>query len=237
MNEFNKLIKDYVKTEVDSINTLLPAKIKRYYPSEMRADIVLLNKVEVNGNISEQSCIYSCPVMLPKVAGFFIGMPYKEGDVVMVAFSQVALDDLLNSGEAEETKQNRRFSLDDGVVLGGVQIESKGTLANASDEDIVMENIDTGTIIKVKANGDIEINGSKNITVSNEESINITTKDCKVEAGNDVYIKGKNIDVEGTNITLKGTVKLDKFNKAEGFCSTPNCLFTGAPHTTGEFKG
>ncbi len=239
MNDFNRLIKDYVKTEINSINTLLPAKIKKYYPSQMRADIIFLNKVEVNGEFVEQSCVYSCPVILPKVSGFFISMPYKEGDVVMVAFSQVALDNLLDSGQSEVVEIKRRFSLDDAVVLGGVQIESKGDLGSANGEDIILENIETNTTIKIKSSGDIEISGSKNINITNDEGVNITTADCTIDSSNSVIIKSQNtVDIDGGEVNLSGTVKLKNFlDSNPGFCLIPHCLFTGAPHTTGTVKG
>jgi hypothetical protein len=94
IKKLGHLIKEINNDKINDVHVSLPAKIKKFYPKKLRADIILLNKKEMDDEFVEIPPIIDCPVRTLKTGSFVIRPPYQKDDVVQVVFSEKALDEL-----------------------------------------------------------------------------------------------------------------------------------------------
>ena len=149
--ELNKIIRKVVNDKISEIHTCLPAKIERYDPEKMRADVVLLSKKELEGEKEEIPPIVEVPVALLKAGPFVIRQPFEKGDPVLVVFGEKALDKLLITGNPEDPQMTRQHSFDDAVVIGGLQLEQDPDLNSDYTDDLLIENQEEESRIVLKA--------------------------------------------------------------------------------------
>ena len=93
--KLNQIVRKIVNNKISEIHTSLPAKIEKYDPVKMRAEVVLLAKKELEGEKVEIPPIVEVPVALLKAGPFVIRQPFQKGDPVVVAFGEKAIDKLL----------------------------------------------------------------------------------------------------------------------------------------------
>ncbi|QTL96568.1 hypothetical protein GM661_00575 [Iocasia frigidifontis] len=157
--ELNKIIRKVIDDKLDKLNVALPARILKYDSSKLRGNIELLAKKELNGEQVTYPPILEVPVSSIRAGTFVIIPPYQKGDVVQVLFNQKALDKLLITGEPEEVQYKRSFSLDDAVIIGGLQVEQADDLPNVG-ENLYIGSQDGETNIEITPGGEININCS-----------------------------------------------------------------------------
>lgn len=162
MSEATKFVEGLKKQIAESINCSLIARIIKFDPVKMVADI------QPEG----LPMIVNVPVALQKAGPFFIRVPYEPGDMVVVVFSDVALDKSSKS----------RHRLDDAIVVGGITTgalpEEKGLVIAKKDMSIkivIDESIELSTIDKdinlSTAQGNINISSaSGNVNISGKDS-------------------------------------------------------------------
>ncbi|MCF8020859.1 MAG: hypothetical protein K9L62_15885 [Vallitaleaceae bacterium] len=196
MKQINKVIKHLIEDRINKIHTALPAKIKSYNAKTMYAEVILLNKKELEGEQVQIPPIVEVPVAHLNAGGFVIRPPYKKGDIVQVVFNERALDKLLITGKSEEVKLTRKFSYDDAVVIKGLKLESEQDLNSSYTEDLLMENMDGNSRIVMKANGDLLIETNGNTTVD-------TNGSTTVNSGSPVTVNALTTTVNG-NVNLAG---------------------------------
>lgn len=153
MTNMNDIIRSIVNDKISDIHTVLPAKIEKYDTEKMRARIVLLAKVELEGEMVEAPPIIEVPVSFLKAGPFVIRPPYQKEDPVLVAFSEKAHDKLLIRSESTDPKFKRMHSFDDAIVIGGLQLEQDTDLNNDYGSDLLIENQEEDTRWVMKADG------------------------------------------------------------------------------------
>lgn len=178
------LILTMLGQEIGQIHTTLPGRIEKYYPETMRADVVLYNKKKIDNKWEEIPPILNMPVKFPKVAGFYMRMPLKKKDPVVICFAEESIDNLVVDGQSHNSEDSRRFSMDDGFIMGGFSLENdKLKKIGEHTEDVMLVNNVTGTVIRQNQAGEIFIEDSKNITIDNSDNItiksgNIVSMEC-----------------------------------------------------------
>jgi len=196
--------------ELNQIHTTLPGRIEKYYPETMRADVVLYNNKKIEDKWEEIPPILNMPVRFPKVAGFYMRMPLKKKDPVVICFAEESIDNLVVDGQSHNSEDSRRFSMDDGFVMGGFSLENdKLKKIGEYTEDVVLVNNVTGTVIRQNQAGEIFIEDSKNITIGNSDNITIKSgKIVSIECETfDLKCSGTlNITAPTTNITGVGII-------------------------------
>ena len=110
---------------------------------------------------------------------------------------------------------NSSFSIEmaqsDGKLYGKVEILPSG---------IEISYLNSGTVVAK--------------TLINEEGVKMSTNsDIALEASGNVSIEAEGkVDISSPNVNLVGTTKINGAGTGmPGFCSLPNCAFTGAAHT------
>jgi hypothetical protein len=163
-------IEAYVMNCIGNIHTALLARIDSYDPVHLIATVKPLAKwvMEKDGKPVEMPQLIEVPVCFLKAGPFIIRPPYVPGDVVLVVFSEHALDKLMLVANPTDAGHNRKFALDDAIVIGGIL--TAGTVANAAgakgrapDEGpadnaaLYIGNTKTNTRMLFRTNGDITI--------------------------------------------------------------------------------
>ena len=152
-------------------------KVVEFNAAEMKADIQPLPS-------NESSLLINVPVMTFIAKSFFIRMPLKPGDTVLVLFADSDLDNILLGGDNRAT--DRKHDLSDAVCIGGI-MPFTTTLPGDNADDLVLAKRDSSAKVVIKDSGDIELYG----------------QNVKIEASSDVNIKaGGNVNIDGGLIKL-----------------------------------
>ena len=125
-----------------------------------------------------------------------------------------------------------------------IQISSQRSLLDEINEFSLRGNSIVANSDKIIINtkvGDFELYSKQNIELSSTKNIFVETKNIKMKAntvtiivgGNEIIVDSKGVSINASKITLNGTTTINgiQAGSTPGFCSLPNCLFTGAPHT------
>lgn len=125
---------DILKTAIDSyfskIHTCIPGQIESFNALLNKASVKPLIKRKVGKNILSLPVITEVPVQFPSSGNVGVVFPLNRGDGCLILFSEVSLENYLNSiGNEVEPGDDRTFSLSDAVCIPGVSPFSKpGTL-------------------------------------------------------------------------------------------------------------
>lgn len=155
--KLNKLAELIVERELEELHVALPARILKYDPKKMIAEIEVLAKKKLGDKEEAIAPIVKVPVAHFNAGPFVIRPPYQKNDIVQVLFNERALDKLLISGEPEPVEYKRKHSLDDAVVIKGLKTESEADLPSANTEDLLLQNLDTDEKIFIKKDGGIRL--------------------------------------------------------------------------------
>ena len=194
MVNMNDITRKMINDAVSDIHTSLPAKINKYDAKKMRAEITLLNKQNLEGKMVKIPPVLEVPVGFMKAGPFIIRPPFKKGDVVVVVFSEKAIDQLLISGKSEKVKYTRMHSIDDAIIVNSLQLESESDLNSSYTSDLLIENQEANSRIVMKNNGDLLAETSGNTTIDTSGSTTVNS--------------GAPVTVNAPNTTVNGTVDL-----------------------------
>ena len=134
----NKIIKKMLNDKISDLHTALPAKIEKIDLQKMRAEITLLNQKELEDELVTIPPIVEVPVSYYRANNMIIRPPYQKGDTVLVIFAEKALDKLMITGQPEDPELTRRHSIDDAIIVGGLQMEQHDDLPADFKEQMVI---------------------------------------------------------------------------------------------------
>jgi hypothetical protein len=127
MKKAQEFFNKFQTNMIGGINTCLLGQIERFDPEEMSADVVLL---------PDGDLITGVPVGIQQTSDFYIRMPYLEGDIVLVVFVQRDIDGIMRGGDA--TPSQRMLSMDDAVIVCGINLYTDDPLPAANSSDLVI---------------------------------------------------------------------------------------------------
>lgn len=153
----NDITRKLIDDSLNNLHTALPAKINKYDPEKMRAEVTLLNKKKLEGESVEIPPIIEVPVAHFNAGPFVIRPPYKKDDTVQVLFNEKALDKLLISGKPEKVKYTRKHSFDDAVVIQGLKTEQEDDLPAEELESLYIANLDKNVKLFINPDGTFRI--------------------------------------------------------------------------------
>ena len=171
------------------MHVALPAQIERYDHTEQRADVLpLLRRVYVDGEVQGMPVVPDVPVVWPRSGGAQMTMPVRRGDTVLLVFTDRSIDRWLAQGGDVTPDDRRQHDLSDAVAVPGlVPFADFGDVEPSENNDDVLIRY-AGSKVRVKQNGDVEVEGSANI---------------KMDAPGDIDINaGGNVNITGSTINL-----------------------------------
>lgn len=136
------ILRQAINYELSNVHTCLPARIVSYDYTRQKADVQpLLNKRyktnQPQGEILPMPQITNVPVIFPRTAEFSIHFPIKEGDLVMLLFSERSIDLWLTVGGQVTPQDPRKFDLSDAIALVGLYPFSEASPAEDNENFIL----------------------------------------------------------------------------------------------------
>lgn len=115
--------------------------------------------------------------------------PVKKGDTVMIVMADRSLDRWLSQGGEVTPDDRRQHDLSDAIAVPGLVpfADFGGQVESSENNDDVLIRY-AGSKVRIKPNGDVEVEGSANIQMDAPGDININ-------AGGNVNITGSNINL------------------------------------------
>lgn len=169
------LIDSMIKRDRENLHTTALGKIVSFDPINMRAEVYLLENIRYENKFYESQTIVDCIVNFPKTSSFYVRIPYKAGDKVVVCFCESNIADISISGDRANQTISRRHSEDDLVVMGGwIAEQGDDRTMGGSDSDLVIVNTTHDSFIKFTEDN--------NIIVSNIQNINVQCESATVDA-------------------------------------------------------
>jgi hypothetical protein len=218
-----------INDAVSDIHTSLPAKINKYDAEKMRAEITLISKQNLEGEMVEIPPVLEVPVGFMKAGPFIIRPPFKKGDVVVVVFSEKAIDQLLISGKSEKVKYTRMHSIDDAIIVNSLQLESESDLNSSYTSDLLIENQEAGSRIVMKANGDLLIETNGKVNATSTDTTTITAP--KITAYGEIHLGGDGGEGLSFGETLKTWLDNHTHDGDSGGVTSPPKSSSPAPST------
>lgn len=180
---------------MNSIHTLIPGTIQEFDAVKMEASVIPLSKPVISGKEIEPQLIERCPVCFLNDSTFSVRHPLKKGDLVIIGFSEVSLENLLNENVSNSVKNTKKFNITDGIILGTIDSETDEMISEFSD-DLLLINKKTGHKVVFKEDGSlfttVEIISAPNATTISAPNATVS---CKKLIASD--------DVVGGGISLK----------------------------------
>src|SRR5690554_2824948 len=153
------LIQAMIDEALDDVHTCLPARVEKFDSKTLRGEVVPLVKrrFKKEGAPEPLPPILDVPFAMPKAGPFIMRWPVRRGDVVLVVFSERALDYILTDGQPQDPRLRRRHALDDAIAIPGLMHRGEGTLPGAHGQDVLLLHRDNGVKVVMQADGKILI--------------------------------------------------------------------------------
>lgn len=215
-NTVTSIVEDYLK---DNVFTSIPAKILSVdnLQSNQTVDVQpLINDVFEEGTAVEISPILDVPVVFPSGGGGSLTFPLKTGETVFLVFSMRSIDEWLDSGTQTGTltpADRRSFSIADAVAIPNLYTKKNNLSPNPDNVELNFE----GSYVKLKSNGDADINAAGDLNATASGDISLTASTIKIQ-GN-VEISGGTLTHEG--IDVGSTHTHDDTQPGNGKSGTP----------------
>lgn len=180
-------MEEYTSIMLNKIHTSIPAKIISFDPEKMEASVQSLARVKVGNVEIEPQEIEKCPVCFLNDSTFAIRHPLKQGDLVWLGFSEVSLENILDTKNPTSVISKNKFDITDAVVVGTID-GTNDRMPSTNANDLLILNKKTGHKIIFKEDGSlettVEIINAPSCTSLNAPNAVITCK--KVIASDDV---------------------------------------------------
>jgi hypothetical protein len=153
MKEAAAFFNQFKTNLISGLNTCAIGRIEAFDGVKMKADVRIL---------PDDVLIVDVPVGTLQTSDFYIRLPYKKGDYVFVSFAQRDIDGIMHGGDA--TPSERMLSLDDAVVICGINLFTQSLPPADADKLVIGEKNGAAKIVigggKIRLIGDIEVNGT-----------------------------------------------------------------------------
>lgn len=168
-----QFVNENMQEMLANINTCLICEVLEVDMNVFKADVQPLN-----GTI--ETPILDVPIAFHQTDQYYIQVPYKKGDKVLVVCSQADIDPLMFGGGKAAS---RAFSANDALIIGGINYFTK-PIQNEHPDALVIGTKDFQTKLVLNDAGEINIKSLK----------------FKVEA-DDIMLLGKTITANGERLT------------------------------------
>ncbi|HHT7186917.1 TPA: Gp138 family membrane-puncturing spike protein [Bacillus cereus] len=154
MKEANDFFRRFKEKMVGGLNTCAIGLIENYDPVKLKADVRIL---------PGETLIKSVPVVMQQTSEFYIRLPYKRDDPVLVVFAQREIDNIMY--QANNPASQRMLAVDDALVVGGINFFTNDLPSENAEKLLIGEKFGGATIAigggKIIMKGIVEVNGSK----------------------------------------------------------------------------
>jgi hypothetical protein len=135
--------------------TAAPARVESVDLKLHRAGVKIKTQLENNGEYEDFPIILDVPISYQKSGDSVLYMPPQVNDIVLVVFSKYSLDNMLVNNATVPLTDERRFSINDAMIVGGFVLGTD--LVNAptlTTGDVLLHHA-SGAGIKIDADGNV----------------------------------------------------------------------------------
>jgi len=151
-----------IEYALKQIHVCLPGRIEEYDFTEQKASVTpLLSIAYDDGTTVDMPIVQNVPVVFPAGGGASITFPLRQGDGVLLVFSERSIDQWLSLGGVVVPDDPRTFDLSDAIAIPGLNPFRGNGLAQDNDSVYITYNDAT---IKIGDDGTVDINDG-NLTV------------------------------------------------------------------------
>jgi hypothetical protein len=159
---FSPQLEDVIKAAVEArliqLHTSMPGIVQSYDAQKQLATVrPALKRTYGDGTLTELPLLIDIPVAHPRANGAHIHLPLKEGDSVMVIFSERSLENWIAQGGVVDPDDPRKHHLSDAYCYPGLYPENDPfTVADETSIEIVNQSSE----IHIKTDGTVSIKGT-----------------------------------------------------------------------------
>ena len=190
----------FFDNKLNSIHTMIPAKIVEYYGhGERKCKVKPLVKLRTAQNqLVEIKPIDDVPVIFPGTVEVGLLFPIRKDDGVMLIFSECSLGNFLNGSGEVDADDMSRFTLADCVAVPGLWSFKDAPDLEIDEDSTVLKYLDSY----------IEISKDGEITIDSKSDVTVKCVNAKIDASAEILLGGDNatnkVFFEGTGLTLSG---------------------------------
>ena len=201
-------LQDLFKTafdhEISNIHTALPGHIVKYDAKTQKAEVMPdLQKKYYNGTVQDMPIITNVPIVFPRGDDFFIKLPIKANDSVLLIFIERSLERWLSLGGVVEPGSNRKFDISDCVAIPGFY-SFASPISDSSDNFVIQYK-----------KGKYVINNNNKLALGNDSEELIALIIDFVEIIQNPTFQFGGDSLNGTGISLLNTLK-SRINEIKG---------------------
>lgn len=153
-----EVVKALIEQRLGSFWTACLARIEEIDQVKCRAKVKPLVKLPVAPDRWEElPVLLDIPIDIARAGPFYVRRPYKEKDIVVLVILSHSLERVLHDHEPHEPGSIHLNNLNDCVVLGGFRADTDGEYPTDWQEDLIVQNADTGTAVVFHKDGKIDI--------------------------------------------------------------------------------
>lgn len=204
-----ELITQFIGYELEAVHTAIPAVVLRVN-NEGRQSLVdvqpLVSILQRSGEVVSQSSILNVPLSQPASSVGGLVFPIKEGDNVLLVFSEKAIDRWkYGTGVPTAPSDFRKFNRKDCIAIPCI-FPANMSMANEARQgpdyaagDTAIYNLRGGSRVEIvlKQNGDVVVNSPSKVIVN--------CVDSEVNASNSMTVNTQDYKVNCTSYTVSST--------------------------------
>lgn len=150
MKEVKEFFEQFKQGMLGGLYTAALAKVEKYDPKG-KADVTLLPDSDLIGEV---------PVATLQSSDYFLRVPLKKGDVVVVLFASRSIDGVMHGDPDQDG--DRTHDINDAIIVGGINLFAD-PLPTANPDDLVMGKKDGTSRVIIGKDGDVTVEASGKI--------------------------------------------------------------------------
>lgn len=153
-----QLVEDIPTLTKLGLHTCLPGRVVSFDTQTGKAAIQPEVKSKLSGEFVSLPQINNVPIMFFRAGGFRITMPVKQGDKVLILFTERSIDGWLEDGQNSGPRATHTHNLSDAIAIPGVYPFSD--VPPFDSDDTVIGKEDGSVEVRLKPNGEAVIKGT-----------------------------------------------------------------------------
>ena len=179
-----ELLNIIVSNKIAEMHICMPAKIISYDFTTRKASVQpALNQKFNDDEVLVLPVIHNVPVMQPSSGGASINFPVKEGNTVLLTFSERSLEEWLKNGNQVTPDDARQNNLTDAIAHIGLKPFSEISEAENNDDLLISF---SGSKIRLKPGGVIEAETSQINLIANNVVVTGKLTAANLEATSEI---------------------------------------------------
>lgn len=196
-------IQSHIKDFESQLYTSCPAVVDSYNPYDCTVNVFpAIYKAETDGLLIQDQILKRVPLHFQATQELGITFPIRKGDTVLLVFGHSDIENWSNKIEDYVApKTYRRHNMNDAFAIAGVFKYDKSPVQSGTEEDLNIRY--NGSFVRIKANGDVEVNSTGDIKATAGGDVNITASGEITATGTKVIVSG------ATEVDINSSTKID----------------------------